>query len=122
MLLVNGRNQVGPVIHGELWFGRQNLFQMTEKLLLALPFYRKGRDVVIGNEARGDIVLRRERIGGAEKYIRATRLERPYQIGSFGGDVETGRERFSLEWPLLFKTLAHLSEDRHIALGPLDAP
>src|SRR3989344_2711351 len=94
---------------------------MPEELLFALSFYRKGRYVVVGDEARRDIVLRREWIGGTEEHIRTTRFQRAYQIRCLRRDVETGRKRFPFEGLLLFKTSSYLPEDRHVALGPLDA-
>ena len=46
--------------------------------------------------------------------------ERPHQVRGLGGDVEAGRDPQAGQRPLALEALADQAQDGHLALGPLD--
>ena len=69
----------------------------------------------------GDVVLRRERVGRAQRDLGAARLEREHQVGGLGGDVEARADAHAGQRLGLREAVADLSEHGHERGGPLDA-
>jgi hypothetical protein len=72
------------------------------------------------DERRRDLILRAERIGGAEPDIGSARLERFHQIGGLGRHVEAGRNAEPCEWLLSLKPFLDKAQYRHGGFGPFD--
>jgi hypothetical protein len=79
-------------------------------------------DAVLRDERGSNVILRRQRVAGGEDDLRPAGLERPHQVGGLGRDVETGTDAEAVERPVALEALADETEDRHLSLGPLDAP
>jgi hypothetical protein len=47
-------------------------------------------DAVVADERRGDIILRRKRIRGAEHHVRTAIAQCDGEISRLGGDVQAG--------------------------------
>jgi hypothetical protein len=69
----------------------------------------------------GRVVLRGERVGGAQRDLGAAGDERPHEVGRLGGDVQARRHRDAVERALVDKTLADRAQDGHLGVGPFDA-
>ena len=76
---------------------------------------------IVLDEAGGDVVLRGERIGGAEHELGAAGDERAGEVGGLGGDVEARGHLAAGEGLFLGEALADEREDGHVAVGPQDA-
>ena len=72
-------------------------------------------------QRRGDVVLRRERVGRAQRDVGAAGLEREHQVGGLGGDVEARADAHAGERLGLREAVADLGEHGHERGGPLDA-
>ncbi len=66
-----------------------------------------------------DVVLRRERVAGAEHDVGAAVLEGDGQVRRLGGDVEAGRQAQARPAASRGEALADQLEDRHLRAGPL---
>ena len=85
--------------------------------LAVLALDREDRNALI-DQRRGDIVLRRQRVAGAEHRVRAAGLERQRQVGGLGRDVRADEHPDALERLLRAKPLANQPENRHLAWPP----
>ena len=72
MRLMNGRDEVGAVVHREYRLLCYISASMCLKNASVLSPLWKCRDFVDSCECCGDIVLRRKRVRGRKKYIRAS--------------------------------------------------
>ena len=100
----------------------QRLVDVLVVRLVVLALDRERRDAVLGDQRGGDVVLRAERVAGAERELGAAVAQRERQVRRLGGDVEAGREADAAQRLLLREALADRAEDRHLARRPLDAP
>src|SRR5207245_7223020 len=82
---------------------------------------REGGDALVQDEGRGDVILRGERIAGAETNLGSPRGERAGQIGGLGRHMQAGGDPDPREWSLSAESLAYRLDDGHLAIGPLDA-
>ena len=81
---------------------------------------RVARDAVFLDQRGGDVVLGRERIGGAAQHLGAAGLERAQQIGGLGGDMQAGAQALAAQRLLLGEALADDPQHRHLLVGPFD--
>ena len=79
-------------------------------------------DPVLGDERGSDVVLGRERVRRREHDVGAAGLERAHQVRRLGRDVEARADAQAVERPVALEALADQAQDRHLALGPFDAP
>ena len=114
------RDEVGPVVHRELGPGREHRLDVAVVAGVVLALVREGRDLVLADERGRGVVLRGQRIRGAEGDLRAARPEREHENGRLRRDVQAGAEAHALEGLLLGEPLPHLPQDGHRVLGPLD--
>ena len=118
---VDRADDIGAVIHRDVGLVRDRGADVLVVRLLVLALDREDLDAVVLHEMRGDIVLRRERVRGAERDVGAAGLERHHQVRRLGGDVEAGGDLPAGEGALLREARAHLAQHLHGALGPLGA-
>ena len=78
------------------------------------------RAEVLGQRRRR-LVLRGERVGGAQRHLGAPGDERAHEVGGLGGDVQARRHRDALERALVGEALADRAQDGHLGVGPFDA-
>src|ERR1017187_5003180 len=99
-------HQIGAVIHGDVRsvIERRHDVRVVGVVVLALDGV--DRNVVVAHQAGGNIVLRGQRVGGAEHNVGATIAQRDRQVGGLGGDVQAGRNPDALQWLVLDEVLA----------------
>ena len=94
---------------------------MFEKSLSVLAFYSEYGNAVVLHETRGNVVLRGERVRGAERHLCPAGLQRYHEIRGLCGDVEAGGEPMPFKRLILLKLFLHLCKYRHVLSGPCDA-
>jgi hypothetical protein len=120
VFLVENRDYVGPVVDQNVRVVGNCLVNVT---VIGLPVFAldcKHRYPGF-DEGRRNVVLRGQRIAGAEHGVSATGLEGQGEVGGFGRDMGAAKEAEAVEWPSLGKGVPDLAEDRHFAGGPFDA-
>ncbi len=113
-------DQVGAVVHRDVGLVLQGGGDVPVIAVLVLALDRVDRDAVILHQAGRDVVLGRQRVGGAQQEVGAAGLQGLGQVGGLGRDVQTGRHPHPGQRLFLLETLADRPQDRHVALGPLD--
>ncbi len=85
------RHQIGAVVHRDvrLVIERRHDVRIVGIVVLALDGV--DRDVVVANQAGSDIVLGRQRVGGAQHNVGSTVAQRDRQVGRLGSDVQACR-------------------------------
>ena len=125
-LLAAGRvedaDHVGAVVHREVRLVVDGRLDVRVVRVVVLALDREDGDVELRDERRGDVVLRRERVRGAQHDVGAAGLERPHEVRGLGRHVETGGDAVARERLLLLEPLADRGEHRHLPVGPLDPP
>ena len=119
-LAVEQRDEVAAVVHRDLGLRVGDRVEVGVVRVAVLAAAGERRDPVLGDERRGDVVLRRERVRGREDDLGAAGLERPHQVGGLGRDVEAGADPEAGQRLLALEALADQAQDGHLALGPLD--
>jgi hypothetical protein len=89
--------------------------------VVVLALDREDGDVELLDERSGGLVLRRERVRGAEHDVGSACLERPREIGRLGRHVQTGRDAVAGERLLALESLADRGQHRHVLVGPGDS-
>ena len=89
---VQRADQIGPVVLRHVGPEGERLRDVGVVGVVVLALDRVDVHPVVPHEVRGDVVLGRERVRGAERDLGAGRPERHHEIGGLGGDVEAGRE------------------------------
>ena len=120
-LRVEDGHEIGAVIHRELGLGVQRRVDVLVVGVGVLALDRERRNPIPVRERRGHVVLRGERVRGAERHVGAARLEREHEVGGLGRHVEARRHAPALQRKLLLEPRLHLAENRHLALRPFDS-
>ena len=87
-----------------------------------LALARVRRDVVVRDERRGDIVLRRQRIRRAQRDLGAAGLQREREVRGLSGHVKARADAQPEERLFLREALRDAGEHGHLARRPLDPP
>ena len=119
---VQDADHVGAVVHRDLRLVVDRGLDVRVVGVVVLALDREDGDVVLVDERRGDVVLRRERVRRAEHDVRAAGLQRPHQVRGLGRHVEARRDAVAGQRLLALEPLADRGEHRHLPVGPLDAP
>ena len=110
-LLAPGRvedaDHVGAVVHRDVRPMVDRCLEVRVVRVVVLALDRERADPVRVDERGRDIVLRRERIRGAQDDIGAARLEGAHQVCGLGGDVQAGRDAVAVEGLLALEALAN---------------
>ena len=114
-------HQVGAVVHRDIGLVLQGGRDVPVIAVLVFALDRVGRDSVILHQAGRDVVLGRQRVGGAQQEVGTAGLQGLGQVGGFGRDVQAGRHSHSGQRLFLLEPLADRPQDGHVALGPLDS-
>ncbi len=120
-LLVQGGDQVGSVIHGQVGLVVQGGADVPVVGLVVLALDGKDRDFVLSHQAGGHVILGRERVRGAEHHVGSPGLQGQRQVGRLGGDMQTPRKSHSFERLLFLETLADQPEHWHLLFSPLNS-
>ena len=114
------RDRIGPVIHGDMGADLQGALNMLVIGPSILSPAGKHWNAQVFDQGGGDIVLRAQRVAGAQGHLRPARLERPQEIGRFCRHMETGRNPDPPQGSLLAESRLDMGEHRHELPGPLD--
>src|SRR3989344_8416764 len=120
MVLVNGRDEVSAVVHRDILPHRDKRLDVFKKRIAILARYSVGRNAVMLGERGGGFVLRRKRIGGAERDLGSTLFERDDKIRRLDRHVKACRNFLALERLLFLEPLANSEEDGHVSCRPFD--
>ena len=115
-----GADEVGAVVHRDVRpvLQRGGDVAVVGRLVLALD--RVDGDAEVVDQAGGDVVLGRERVGRDEHEVGAAGDEGPGEVGRLGRDVQAGRHPQAGQRLLDLEPLADRPEHGHVALGPDD--
>ena len=123
-LLASGRveyaDDVGAVVHRQVGSVVARSLDVRVVRVVVLTPDGEGRDAVLGDERRGDVVLSGERIGRAGDDVGSARLQRPQEVRGLRRDVQAGRDPVPGEGSTALEALADSPQDGHLAFGPLD--
>ncbi len=89
--------------------------------VVVLALDREDGHAVLGDERSGHVVLRRERVRGAEEDVGAAGLQRAREVRGLRRHVQAGGDAVAVERPLALEALADRGQHRHLPVGPLDA-
>ena len=113
-------DEVGAVIHRHLrlMVERRTDVRVVGVAILALDGV--GRDLEMGDERGGHVILRRQRVRRAQHRIGAAGGQGAHQVGRLGGDVEAGADPPALERSLGREPFADAGQHRHLPVRPFD--
>src|SRR5581483_8841939 len=120
-LAVQQAHEVGAVVHGDVRPVIEHRVDVTVVRLVVLAPDREHVDAGLLAERRRDVVLRGERVRGAERDLGPTRGERLDEVGRLGRHVQARTDADALERTLLLEALADQREHAHLGRRPLDA-
>ena len=119
---VQDADDVGAVVHRDLRLVVDRGLDVLVVRVVVLALDGEDRDVVFLDERGCGLVLGGQWVGRAEHDVGAARLQRARQVGRLSGDVETGGDPEAGERLLALEAVADGGEDRHVLVGPFDAP
>src|SRR5437762_6962402 len=80
--------QIGAVVHRDLRLAREHGVDVRVVPIAILTLPRKGGNALVHDKRGGDIVLRREWVGRAERDARAAVAEHDREVRRLGSDVK----------------------------------
>ena len=111
-------NEVRAVVHGDV---RPVVQRRLDVAVVGVPVFAldgKGRDAILGDQRRRDVVLSTQRIACAHRDTRSAVSQSQHQVGSFCCHVETGGHSQPVEGLFIAEALPYLPDDRHLPGGP----
>ncbi len=117
---VENADHVGAVVHRQLRLVVDRGLDVLVVGVVVLALDREDGDAVLLDERRRGVVLRRERVRGAEHDVGAAGLERAHQVRRLGRDVQAGGDAVPGERLLGGEALADRRQHRHLPVGPHD--
>jgi len=120
-LAVQHADDVGAVVHGDVGTVVDGGVDVSVVGGVVLALDGVGADAVLGHQGGRDVVLRGERVGGAQHDVGAAGLERAHEVGGLGRDVQAGAHAHAGQGLLGGEALADGGQHRHVHVGPLDA-
>jgi len=118
---VQRAHQVRPVVHRDVGPMGERGTDVLVVGVVVLALDREHLDPMVLHEMGGDVILRGQRVRGAQRHVRPPRLERDREVRRLGRHVEAGREPLPGERALAREALPNLPQHRHGALGPIGA-
>src|SRR5581483_5642893 len=120
-LPVQQAHEVGAVVHRDVGTVVQHGVDVAVVRLVVLAPDREHVDIGLLAQRRRHVVLRGERIRGAQGDLGSSRGERLHEIGRLGRHVQARANANALERALLLEALADQAEHAHLGGRPLDA-
>ncbi len=118
--LVDRADEVSAVVHRHLWLMIERRLDVVVVGVVVFALDGVNGDFVVRHQRRRYVILRRQRVGGAQDDVRAAHLQRVHQIRRLGGDVQARRDAHALQRFLFGEALADRPQDRHFMFRPLD--
>jgi hypothetical protein len=113
-------DHVGPVVHRQLRLVVDRGLDVLVVGVVVLALDREDGDVELLDERGRDVVLRRERVRGAEDDVGTARFEGAHQVRGLARDVQAGRDAVAGQRLLVLEALADRGEHGHLPVGPGD--
>ena len=114
-------HEVGAVVEGDVRAPARARRHVGGVGLGVLAAARVDLGAEVLGQRRRRLVLRGERVGGAQRHLGAAGDERAHEVGRLGGDVQARRHRDAVERALVGQALADRAQDGHLGVGPFDA-
>ncbi len=114
-------HRVRAVVHGDVRLRVENGVDVLVVCLVVLALDGEDGNIVVHDEMRRRVVLRRERVGRAEIDLRAARLERDGQVSGLARHMQAGRQADALERLLFLEPFPDERENRHFVRGVFHA-
>ncbi len=113
-------HQIGAVVDGDLRADIEGGGQPAIVAVVVIAAVREHRNVVGQCQRRSDVVLRRQRVAGAQRHLGATLHQHPGKVGGLGGNVQAGGDAHAVERTLLGETAHQRAQHRHLGERPFD--
>ncbi len=113
-------HEVGAIVDGHVRLARDERPDVSGVAVQILAVDGVHLHPIAGDERRGDVVLRGQRVRGAQRHVRSPGDERAHEVRRLGGDVQAQRDRHAVERALGGETVADAAQDRHLPPGPCD--
>ena len=117
---VDRGDEVGAVVERHLRAARDHRRDPRRPRVHVLAVDGVHLRLAVGDQRRGDVVLRGERVGRAQRDLRPAGPQRPHEVRRLRRDVQARADRDALQRPLGGEALADRAQDRHLRVGPLD--
>ena len=121
-LPVQGVHQVRAIVHRDRRLVPARGRDMIVIGLAVLALDCEGLDAEVPDQTGGYVVLRRQRVGRAEHQVGPAGLQRPAEVGGFGGHVQARAHSPALQRLVPGEPLAHLAQDGHVVIRPQNPP
>src|SRR5580692_1526613 len=118
---VEDGDEVGAIVHGDVRLVIDGSEDVVVIRVVVFTLDGVHGNVLIADQAGGDVVLRREGIRGAENYVGAAVAQADRQVRGFGGDVQAGGDADAFQRLVLDEFLADNLQHLHGLVRPLDA-
>ncbi len=118
---VQDGDQVGAIVHGDVRLVVDGGEDVVVISVVVLALDGEDGNVVIADQARGNVILSRERVGGAEHDVGSAIAQADGQVGGFGRDVQAGGNADALQRLVLDELFADNLQHLHGLVRPLDA-
>ena len=118
---VEDGDEVGAIVHGDVRLVIDGGEDVVVVSVVVLALDGEDGNVVVADQAGGDVVLRGKRIGGAEHDVGAAVAQADGQVRGLGGDVQAGRDANAFQRLVLDEFLADNLQHLHGLVRPLDA-
>ena len=113
-------DQLGAVVDRDLRVAGYKRGKMLAVLSERLAMDRVNLNSVVIDERSGNVVLRRERVGRAERNLGASAGEGANEVCGLSRHVQADRDLHALQRPLGCEALSDAAEHRHLPGRPLD--
>ncbi len=117
---VQARGEVGAVVDDQGRPGGQDRVDLPVEGLAvgAVDGEHGGSQLVV--DGGGDVVLGRQRVGGAQRQLGPAGVQRPAEVGGLGGHVQAGRDAHPFQRPGPGQLGGDRGEHGHAAGGEVD--
>ena len=113
-------HQVGAVVHGDLGLVVDGGQDVAVVGVVVLALDGEDRNIVIAHQAGGHVILRGQRIRGAQHNIGAAIPQADGEVRGLGGDVQAGRNPNALQRLVLDEFLADDLQNLHGLVRPVN--
>ena len=113
--------EVGAVVHDDLRVAGDDGLDVAVVGVGVLAGDGEHVDAEVAHEGGGRVVLGGQRVGGAQRHLRARGRERAHEVRRLGGHVHAGADAHAVQGLLALEALADGRQHGHVAVRPQDA-
>ncbi len=118
---VQDGDQVGAIIHGDVRLVIDGGQDVVVVGVVVLALDGEDGNVVVADQAGGDVILRGERVRGAEHHVGSAIAQADGEVRGFGRHVQAGGNADALQRLVLDEFLADNLQNLHGLVRPLNA-